>query len=224
MSPTKSTAEGASPRSSKTDVAYDRICANIIDGTYPPGSRLVLDRVARDLDMSTLPVREAIRRLEAKGYVQFQRNVGATVRAVDAESYVQATETVAVLEGAAIGQVVGRLSAEVVHDARTLNEAMAAALDRLDGKAFLDAHDAVHDALVRACPNAHLVDVIAKERARLRQVRGAITGLGGGGGRQDVEDHVELLRLIEIGAPTEKVEDFVRAHLERPATALRAPS
>lgn len=224
MSPSKSAAVGAPRRGSKTEVAYEQIRASILDGTYAPGTRLVLDRVARDLDVSTLPVREAIRRLEAEGYVQFQQNVGATVRAVDAESYVQAIETMAVLEGAAIRQAAGRLSTEVLQDMRALNEVMAAALDRLDGKAFLDAHDAFHETLVRACPNAHLVEVITKERARLRQVRTAITGLGGSGGRQDVADHVELLRLIETGAPAEQIEDLARAHLERSAVALRASS
>jgi len=221
MSPSKSTGIGTAQRGSKTDLAYERIRASILDGSYAPGSRLVLDRVARDLDVSTLPVREAIRRLEAEGYVQFQQNVGATVRAVDAESYVQAIETMAVLEGAAIGQAAARLSPEDREEARALNEAMSKALGQLDAKGFSDAHDAFHDVLVRACPNAHLVDVITKESARLRPVRRAIMGFGAGGGRQDVTDHTELLRLIESGSPAEQIEDFARAHLERSAALLR---
>lgn len=222
MTPPKPTEVGTVRRGSKTQAVYEQIRARIADGTYAPGSRLVLDRVARDLDVSTLPVREAIRRLEAEGYVQFQQNVGATVRAVDAEAYVQAIETMAVLQGAAIGQAASRLSQAAIKELWTLNEVMQAALDRLDGKAFLDAHDAFHDTLVEACPNVHLVEVIMKERTRLRQVRSAISGLGGTSGRQDVADHAELLRLIEAGAPADQIEDAARAHLERAATSLRS--
>lgn len=221
MSPSKPSPADEARRGSKSDIAYERIRANILDGVYAPGSRLVLDRVARDLDVSTLPVREAIRRLEAEGYVQFQQNVGATVTTVDAESYVQAIETMAVLEGAAIGQAASRLTPEHLGEVRRINAAMEQALERLDGAAFADLHDTLHEVLIGACPNAHLVDVITKERSRLRRVRTSVLGLGSSGGRRDIADHDELLALIEAGADAEAIEDFARAHLERSAVALR---
>ena len=46
--------------------------------------RLVLSSIAEELGFSVVPVREAIRRLEAEGLVTFERNVGATVAAIDA--------------------------------------------------------------------------------------------------------------------------------------------
>ena len=49
-------------------------------GTYGPGYRLVLGTIAKDLGISVVPVREAIRRLEAEGLVTFERNVGARSR------------------------------------------------------------------------------------------------------------------------------------------------
>lgn len=224
MSPSKPSATDTARRGSKSDIAYEQIRANILNGVYAPGSRLVLDRVARDLDVSTLPVREAIRRLEAEGYVQFQQNVGATVTTVDAESYVQAIETMAVLEGAAIGQAAARLSPTHLAEVKRLNIAMEQALERLDGAAFADLHDQLHEVLIGACPNAHLVEVITKERARLKRVRASVLGLGASGGRRDVTDHDELLSMIESGATGESIEDFARAHLERSATALRESS
>lgn len=211
-----------SRQASKTDFAYERILARILDGTYAPGSRLVLDRIARDLEVSTLPVREAIRRLEAEGYVHFQQNVGATVIAVDAESYVQAIETMAVLEGAATGQAASRLTASDLREVEAYNAAMVQALDRLDGPGYAVAHDALHAALIQPCPNSHLVDVITKERARLRRVRTSILGFGASGGRQDIADHVRLVEMISSGAPDADIEDFARAHLERSAASLRA--
>ena len=53
----------------------------------PPGYRLVLGAIAAELDVSAVPVREAIRLLEAEGLVSFERNVGAQVAMIDPAAY-----------------------------------------------------------------------------------------------------------------------------------------
>ena len=58
-----------------------------MEGPTPPGYRLVLGSIAKDLGFSVVPVREAIRRLEAEGLVKFERNVGATVAGIDPTEY-----------------------------------------------------------------------------------------------------------------------------------------
>ena len=66
----------ATPIESKSQQAYRFIRERIDDGRYVPGYRLVLGQIAKELDVSVVPVREAIRRLEAEGLVTFERNVG----------------------------------------------------------------------------------------------------------------------------------------------------
>jgi DNA-binding GntR family transcriptional regulator len=51
----------------KQEVAYEHIKAGIEGGVFAPRQRLVIDSLARDLSVSQVPVREAIRRLEAEG-------------------------------------------------------------------------------------------------------------------------------------------------------------
>ena len=67
---------------SKSQLAYSFIRDRISSQDFTPGYRLVLGSLAKDLDMSVVPVREAIRRLEAEGLVTFERNVGAHVSMV----------------------------------------------------------------------------------------------------------------------------------------------
>jgi DNA-binding FadR family transcriptional regulator len=50
----------------KQERTYAILRSRILDGTYGPGQRLVIDALARDLAVSPMPVREAIRRLEAR--------------------------------------------------------------------------------------------------------------------------------------------------------------
>lgn len=55
----------------------------IFDGDLPPGSRVHQDQVARALDISRIPVREALIGLEREGWVSSELNRGAFVNAFD---------------------------------------------------------------------------------------------------------------------------------------------
>ena len=66
----------------------------------------MIEQLARELGISVVPVREAVRRLEAEGYVDYTRNVGATVAGVDLDSYPETVETLAVLEASATAMAV----------------------------------------------------------------------------------------------------------------------
>ena len=72
---------------SKSEQAYAWVRSRIISRAFVPGYRLVLGAIAGELDMSVVPVREAIRRLEAEGLVTFERNIGAHVALVDESEY-----------------------------------------------------------------------------------------------------------------------------------------
>ena len=59
--------------------AYDAIRARILDGNFPPKSHLREKDLAEVIGVSRTPVREALRKLAADGYVQFIPNRGAFV-------------------------------------------------------------------------------------------------------------------------------------------------
>jgi DNA-binding GntR family transcriptional regulator len=86
---------------SKSQLAYDWIKERITTGAYGSGYRLVLGAIAAELGISAVPVREAIRMLEAEGLVTFERNVGAQVAMVDEGEYVATMQVLSIVEGAA---------------------------------------------------------------------------------------------------------------------------
>ena len=106
---------------SKSQRAYHWIKGRIANQDFTPGYRLVLGSIAKDLDMSVVPVREAIRQLEAEGLVTFERNVGARVSMIDDSQYRHSMETLAILEGAATALAARHLTADDVRHARELN-------------------------------------------------------------------------------------------------------
>jgi len=87
---------------SKVDVAYERIRAGILSGEYHPGSRLRLDQLVAQTRVSLIPVREALRRLEAERLVSIEANVGAYVTEISADDVADTFGTLLVLQEHAI--------------------------------------------------------------------------------------------------------------------------
>jgi DNA-binding GntR family transcriptional regulator len=65
----------------RADPVYEQLRRGLVEGRYPPGTRLVEQRLAEELAVSRTPVREALRRLDAEGLVVLERNRGAQVPA-----------------------------------------------------------------------------------------------------------------------------------------------
>ncbi|MDH4259214.1 MAG: GntR family transcriptional regulator [Gammaproteobacteria bacterium] len=61
------------------DRAYEAVRSGIIDGRYLAGARLTEQEIATTVGVSRTPVREALRRLDAEGLVEFTPNLGAVV-------------------------------------------------------------------------------------------------------------------------------------------------
>jgi DNA-binding GntR family transcriptional regulator len=202
---------------SKSEVAYERIRAQIIDGTYSPGYRLVLDRLASEIGVSSVPVREALRRLEAEGYVDFKRNQGATVSHVDAEGYAQTMQTLAILEASATAMAAPYVTKEDIKAARKVNADMVASLEDLDPVMFSRLNYELHRTLYQSCPNAYLLSVVEREWTRLRGIRQPNFAFVPSRARQAGAEHTELIDLIESQAPPWKIEDHTREHRMRTA-------
>ncbi|MBE1496443.1 DNA-binding GntR family transcriptional regulator [Amycolatopsis lexingtonensis] len=196
----------------KSQLAYETIKARILDGSYGPGYRLVLDQIGRELDVSAVPVREALRRLEAEELIQFERNVGARVTAIDPVAYQHAMQTVAIVEGAATGLAAPLLTPDELARARTLNDRMRRSLAEFDPLAFTALNAEFHEVLFGACPNPNLVDLVQRCWTRLAAVRDSTFSSVPGRAPKSVEEHDRLLALIEGGAAPDEVERFAREH------------
>jgi DNA-binding GntR family transcriptional regulator len=205
---------------SKADHAYAVIRQYIIDGKSSPGERLPIERLAREINVSVVPVREAIRRLEAEGFVTFTRNVGATVASIDLERYPETVEAVAVLEGVATGLAAPHLTATDLKKARALNDDMRRSITKLDPVRFTRTNAQFHKTLYIRCPNRHIVGMVEREWALLETTRRSAFSLIPERASRSVDEHDELLRLIADGRPGEEVEAYARRHRMRTARSL----
>lgn len=196
----------------KSRLAYDFIRQRIENGDYTPGYRLVLAPIAAELGVSVVPVREAIRMLEAEGLVHFQRNIGAQVAMVDPREYEVTMQTLSLVEGWATAASAPFMTAADIARARAINEAMERSLSDLDPVEFTRLNLDFHTVIFEHCPNPHVRELVDRGWARLRALRQSVFTFVPGRARESVAEHERILRLIETGAEALELELAARNH------------
>lgn len=207
---------------SKSQLAYAWIKSRIADGTYVSGYRLVLGSIAKELGISAVPVREAIRLLESEGLVTFERNVGAQVALIDEDEYVHTMQTLSIVEGAATALSASRIEPGDIERARAINERMKATLTDFHPHRFTELNLEFHSALFERCPNPHILDLVHRGWARLRVLRDSSFSFVPGRAAESVREHEQILELLESGAPALDIELAARAHRTRTLDAVVA--
>jgi DNA-binding GntR family transcriptional regulator len=120
------------PRRSRTTADYvaDALRAAIQRGDLCDGVVLNQAALARQFGVSRLPVREAMRALQAEGLVERRAYRLAIVRRVEVERLVEVHELLALLEGFIIGRAVGRIDRDRLDQARRVSDRMREETDR----------------------------------------------------------------------------------------------
>lgn len=197
---------------SKAERAYISIKDSINDGTFGPGYRLVLGQLARDLEVSVVPVREAIRRLEAERLVTFTPNVGAQVVTTNAREYGHTMETLSLVEGWATAAAAADISSADLALARKINREMRDCLEFFDPQRFTQLNHEFHAVLFEPCTNPHVLDLVHRGWNRLAAIRESIFSLVPGRALRSVEEHDALVDLIEAKGSFSEIELAARNH------------
>ncbi|HYZ02533.1 MAG TPA: GntR family transcriptional regulator [Candidatus Binatia bacterium] len=203
----------------KTEATYRALRERILQGTYAPGQRLVLSTLARELGVSSVPVREALRRLEAEGWVSFRPNIGAEVCPVDAGEWVAVMDVLALTEGRATALAARHLTAADLAAARTENASMRQALEQMDPLEASERNRAFHATLIGACPSTYLRDLVHQASERLDAMRRTVFVFVPRRTLAAVDEHEHLLGLIEQGAAEAVIERYAREHKLHTVTA-----
>lgn len=163
----------------------------ILQGSLSPGSRVNADDVARRMHTSHIPVREALRALEAEGWVVHRAHQGASVRKRELTELVDLFEARVLIEPHAVSLAAQRRTEEDLGALRTIlaeQEAAAepATLARINYN--------FHVSLAAASHNSTLLSTITSMNKRVRfYYMPAATAR-----RVDsLSDHQRLVALIE---------------------------
>ena len=213
MLPTTTTHDGPdAPAPSRLATrVHEQLRERIVSGALAQGERLPEARLSRELDVSRVPLREALPRLEAEGFVTTEAGRGAVVRTWTARDVEDLFDVRLALEVAAAGHAARRASAGA--STAPLARAIIAserALSTTDDLAIARASVAVHDAVVALSGNAIMVSM-------MREVSGRVLWLFRLTARRDQHlacaEHHDLAEAVASGR-SENASALMRAHVE----------
>jgi DNA-binding GntR family transcriptional regulator len=193
------------------DVIYERLRREIATGQLQPGP-LRLRPLAERFGTSPIPVREALRRLEADRLVSFLSNRAITVNAISADELDEIFAIRQELESLALRRALPRIveNESTVRELRRLIERM----DAQDGDpgAWRTTNEAFHKCLYEAADSPRLLAVVENLwvaiEPYLRMYVTSVPSL-----RQAQEQHRALLEAI-IAGDAAQAEAILRDHLD----------
>jgi DNA-binding GntR family transcriptional regulator len=170
----------------------------ILSGEYPPGSRLILSKLAEEHGMSFIPIREALHRLESERLVRFARNRGATVTELSMADMRDIYETRLVLEDRALRAAMPQFDATRLEPAELALQEMTAEFGNGDARAAYAAHQRFHFALYEPAGSPwtmHLIQLLWNSAERYLRLAASVRPAP----REFVAEHAAILEAVRRG-------------------------
>lgn len=156
-------------------IVQDRIREAILDHLLPGGTRIDQNRLAADLNVSLVPVREALKGLEAEGFVQIIPRRGAFVTEASLDDLEDLYFARGLLEGQVAYHAAEKLTDEDLKQIAQLHQEMGIALEKHDLTRFMQLNHRFHFIIYTAAGSKHMLNIISNlwdlaERYRYRYV------------------------------------------------------
>ncbi len=134
---------------------------DILNGKLRPGQRLSLNELAQKWDVSNMPVRDAVRRLESSGFLVVAPRSGIFVAKFDKERFKNILDIRTALECLAIELSIKSIPDAEIAEAITLYQEAGMRLENIGDATALHAHDnLVHQLIFKYCANPELIETM----------------------------------------------------------------
>jgi DNA-binding GntR family transcriptional regulator len=187
------------------DEAYRRIRQAILEGELAPGARLRPDELASQLQLSRMPVREALARLRDESLVETRPRSGSRVSPMRLDDASQALAVITAMHELAVRIAVPRLGAIDLRRLKDAADSFAAAVRAGDYEAAIGADDDFHGLFVEVAGNRPVADTLVRYMPLLR--RAEALRFGTLPGQKSIATHKQIL----TAARDEDIEAAVSA-------------
>ncbi len=193
------------------DRIYSVLAEAIIEGQLPPGMHLKADELSRRYGVSMIPVREALRTLQATGWVTSRAHHGTFVRRGTEEELTDLFETRSILEPAA-GRLAAerRTTADLVALTELVDRGLALAASETEStRQFSHLNDEFHRCVAEATHNRTLIEYQQQLNQRVRFYSSILTCERI---KSSVEEHARLVEAIKDEDP-DRAGDISLTHI-----------
>lgn len=190
---------------STADYATAEIRQLILSGELASGARLDQVELARKLEVSRHPVRQAIERLAERGFVALSPHRSAVVAEISDEDMRYLYDVRRVLEPIAIRDAFPRFDEALTERLDKMEKDMrrAAAADELD--AYMDSNRQFHLAMYAPCKNRHMVRTV-ESLFDLSERYQRTSLVQPGRMKRSNQDHAKMVEAIRAGKPSQLAE------------------
>lgn len=197
------------------DVALDNIRRMIINGELSDGMSLREEHLAKKLNMSRTPIREALRILESEGYIVVSPQRGAYIPHLTKKDIFEIFEIRLTLEPLAAAK-----SCLIIPD--TVLDEIETKLNIADGPpenwtSIVNAGHELHDMLLQYAGNERLIETINRYRGQIRRLQAFTERIGVGITAKN--EHREILNVVKKREP-DLVEAFMKFHIKNTLNLL----
>lgn len=191
-----------------TDQIVELLQQAIVRGFFQPGSALRQDELAALFQVSKIPVREALRTLQAHGFVDLPLHRGAVVRALTLDQLLDAFELRRMVEPHLMRAAAPHLTPADLAEAQALIDAMDAAQSAWQ---FSELNARFHDLLYRRADRPLSRQILAMLQGHVQRMSFMQLSLAGFN-RSSNEDHRVILAALtrgDVDAAAQAVADHV---------------
>jgi DNA-binding GntR family transcriptional regulator len=199
---------------------YDALIDLIVGGELPPGQHLVETDIARQLGVSRQPIREALHRMEAEGWVDLRPSQGAFVHVPTDSEVDELLDVRELLEAETSRRAALRADTDDVARLRQVCREGAAAARADDVSRAAAANNAFHAQIAALAGNAVLGDLASIVSRRVQWYYRLVAPVRG---QDSWAEHAEQIDAIQAG-DAERAQELARGHTEQTRTAYHAAS
>ena len=144
----------------KSEAIYRELKKVILNGTLKPGTRLLIQQIARQYGVSDIPVREALKELTAEGFVETKPHVGSRVASMSLKDIEEMLIMRECLEPFAAELAALNADEKIIEKLERYTLDMKKAFDAKDMVAYRDLNRAFHKLFVEASGNQMMTKTI----------------------------------------------------------------
>jgi len=138
---------------------YRVLKTEIVKGFLEPGTKLLENKIAEEMHVSRTPVREAMQKLVAEGFVKTTPNQTMVVTEVFPEDVKEVLQVRGVLEGLAARIVAKKINRQEIDELENIVAQMSLHVSKENLSSYCKVDDEFHDLILNICGNKWIIQI-----------------------------------------------------------------
>ncbi|OUS12613.1 GntR family transcriptional regulator [Rhodospirillales bacterium 47_12_T64] len=204
---------GGFKRQTITEAVAEALREEILSGQQKEGAQLRQDAIASRFNVSRIPVREALRQLEAEGLVTFYAHKGAVVSALSRAEIRELFDIRRLLEGDLLARAIPKMPQELLQDAENILNRYDTALENGEVALWGELNAEFHHILYVAADRPKTLAIVQNLHNNIdRYLRIQLHSVGARNKARD--EHWDLLNQCKAGrieSATQLLDNHIKA-------------